>query len=28
MLNDIHPDDLTPKDALNLIYKLKDAAKS
>jgi len=28
MLSDIHPDDLTPKDALNLIYKLKDAAKS
>ncbi|MEL6450949.1 MAG: DNA mismatch repair protein MutS [Pseudomonadota bacterium] len=28
MLDTIHPDDLSPKDALDLIYKLKDAAKS
>ncbi|WP_223421839.1 DNA mismatch repair protein MutS [Tateyamaria pelophila] len=28
MLQEIHPDELTPRDALNLIYKLKDAAKS
>jgi DNA mismatch repair protein MutS len=28
MLSDIHPDELTPKDALDLIYKLKEAAKS
>ncbi|WP_299139789.1 DNA mismatch repair protein MutS [uncultured Tateyamaria sp.] len=28
MLKDIHPDDLSPKDALDLIYKLKDAARS
>lgn len=28
ILDQIHPDELTPKDALNLIYKLKDAAKS
>ncbi len=28
MLDDIHPDELTPREALNLIYKLKDAAKS
>jgi DNA mismatch repair protein MutS len=27
LLDDIHPDDLTPRDALTLIYKLKDAAK-
>jgi DNA mismatch repair protein MutS len=28
MLNEIHPDELTPREALNLIYKLKDAAKT
>ena len=28
MLNDIHPDDLSPKDALNLIYKLKEASQT
>lgn len=28
ILNDIHPDDLTPKEALDLIYKLKAAATS
>ncbi|MEO0402897.1 MAG: DNA mismatch repair protein MutS, partial [Pseudomonadota bacterium] len=27
MLNDVHPDELSPRDALDLIYKLKDAAK-
>ena len=27
MLESIHPDDLSPRDALNLIYQLKDAAK-
>ena len=26
-LKDIHPDELTPKDALNLIYKLKSSMK-
>ena len=28
LLEKIHPDELTPKDALGLIYKLKDAAKN
>jgi DNA mismatch repair protein MutS len=28
LLNDAHPDDLTPLQALDLIYKLKEAAKS
>ncbi len=28
MMSDIHPDELSPKDALDLIYKLKEAAKS
>lgn len=28
MLNDTHPDDLTPLQALDLLYKLKEAAKS
>jgi DNA mismatch repair protein MutS len=28
MLKDIHPDDLSPKEALNLIYKLKEAAQT
>ena len=28
MMTDIHPDELTPKEALELIYKLKEAAKS
>ncbi|WP_299152679.1 DNA mismatch repair protein MutS [uncultured Tateyamaria sp.] len=28
MMEDIHPDELSPREALNLIYKLKDAAKS
>ena len=28
LLNDIHPDDLSPKDALNLIYKLKEASQT
>jgi DNA mismatch repair protein MutS len=28
MMSEIHPDELTPKDALDLIYKLKEAAKS
>ncbi|WP_415405135.1 DNA mismatch repair protein MutS [Tateyamaria sp. SN3-11] len=28
MLRDLHPDELSPKDALDLIYKLKDAARS
>ncbi len=28
MLEDVHPDDLTPKQALELIYKLKEAARS
>jgi DNA mismatch repair protein MutS len=28
MLEEIHPDDLSPRDALELIYKLKDAARS
>jgi DNA mismatch repair protein MutS len=28
MLSGIHPDELSPRDALELIYKLKDAAKS
>ena len=28
MLNDIHPDDLTPRAALDWIYKLKDASKN
>ncbi len=28
MMTQIHPDELTPKDALDLIYKLKEAAKS
>ena len=28
MMSDIHPDELTPKDALDLIYKLKEAARS
>ena len=28
LLSDIHPDDLSPKDALNLLYTLKDAANS
>ena len=28
MLNDILPDELTPREALDLIYKLKAAAKS
>ena len=27
-LRDIHPDELSPREALNLIYKLKEAAKS
>ena len=27
MLKDIHPDELTPKEALRLIYELKEAAK-
>jgi DNA mismatch repair protein MutS len=27
MLMDIHPDELTPKDALDVLYKLKAAAK-
>jgi len=27
LLDEIHPDDLTPRDALDLIYKLKDAVK-
>lgn len=28
MLTDIHPDELTPKEALNLIYKLKEASRT
>ncbi|WP_050928969.1 DNA mismatch repair protein MutS [Aestuariivita boseongensis] len=28
MIHDIHPDELTPKEALDLIYKLKEAAKT
>ena len=28
MMEDIHPDELSPREALNLIYKLKDAAKT
>ncbi|WP_299650770.1 DNA mismatch repair protein MutS [uncultured Tateyamaria sp.] len=28
MLETVHPDELTPREALDLIYKLKDAAKS
>lgn len=28
ILEDIHPDELTPREALDIIYKLKDAAKS
>jgi len=28
MIDQIHPDELTPKEALNLVYKLKEAAKS
>ncbi len=28
MLSSIHPDDLSPRDALDLIYRLKDAAKN
>jgi len=28
MMSDIHPDELTPKEALDLMYKLKEAAKS
>lgn len=28
MLRDIHPDDLTPREALELLYKLKEAARS
>jgi len=28
MLDDIHPDELSPREALDLIYKLKEAAKS
>ena len=28
MLRDIHPDDLTPREALELLYKLKEAAGS
>ena len=28
MLTEIHPDELTPKDALNLIYKLKEASQT
>ncbi len=28
MLKAVHPDDLTPKDALNLIYRLKEASKT
>ncbi|WP_299672429.1 DNA mismatch repair protein MutS [uncultured Roseobacter sp.] len=28
LLADIHPDELTPRQALNVLYKLKDAAKS
>ena len=28
MITDIHPDELTPKEALDLIYKLKEAASS
>lgn len=28
MMSDIHPDELTPRAALDLIYKLKEAAKS
>ena len=28
MLRDIHPDDLSPKEALRLVYELKDALKS
>jgi len=28
MLNDVHPDDLTPKQALELLYRLKEAASS
>lgn len=28
MLETVHPDELSPREALNLIYKLKDAAKS
>lgn len=27
-LSDIHPDELTPREALNLLYRLKEAAKS
>ncbi|NRB33956.1 MAG: DNA mismatch repair protein MutS [Rhodobacteraceae bacterium] len=28
LLHDIHPDELSPKDALDVLYKLKDAAKT
>jgi DNA mismatch repair protein MutS len=28
MLGDIHPDDLTPRAALDMLYKLKEAAKT
>lgn len=28
MLVDVHPDELSPREALDLIYKLKEAAKS
>ena len=27
LLDSVHPDDLSPRDALDLIYKLKDAAR-